>query len=88
MTNTGNETMKCDIAFSGVGGQGVLTVAAMISAAAQRSGLYVKQSEVHGMAQRGGSVLATTRISDQPVRSILVGGGTAGPRARLGRCAR
>ena len=69
--------VKCDVVLAGVGGQGVLTVAAIISASAQRLRLQVKQAEVHGMSQRGGSVLATTRISDRPVASPLVCDGRA-----------
>lgn len=69
--------MKYDIIVSGVGGQGVLSIAAVIAAAAMENGLYVKQSEVHGMAQRGGSVLAHLRLADAPVASDLVPHGQA-----------
>ena len=69
--------MKCDIIFSGVGGQGVLSVAAAISSAALNQGLNLKQSEVHGMSQRGGAVTASLRISDAPVYSPLISEGTA-----------
>ncbi|MFW5835736.1 MAG: 2-oxoacid:acceptor oxidoreductase family protein, partial [bacterium] len=47
--------MKTDIIIAGVGGQGILTIAACIGMAAMRSNLYMKQSEVHGMSQRGGA---------------------------------
>jgi indolepyruvate ferredoxin oxidoreductase beta subunit len=57
--------MKKDIILSGVGGQGVLSIAAIIAQAALADGFTVRQSEVHGMAQRGGAVLAHLRISDQ-----------------------
>ncbi|GHT83849.1 indolepyruvate oxidoreductase [Spirochaetia bacterium] len=56
--------MKKDIILAGVGGQGVLSIAAIIAHAALRAGLSVRQSEVHGMAQRGGAVLAHLRLSD------------------------
>lgn len=51
-------------------------MAAILTEAAGREGLYVKQAEVHGMAQRGGSVLATVRISSDPIASELVSRGT------------
>jgi indolepyruvate ferredoxin oxidoreductase, beta subunit len=69
--------MKCDIILSGVGGQGVLSVSAIIASSAMREGLAVKQSEVHGMSQRGGAVLANLRIADGPIASDLIPRGTA-----------
>ncbi|MCX6552706.1 MAG: indolepyruvate oxidoreductase subunit beta [Acidobacteria bacterium] len=69
--------MKCDIILSGVGGQGVLSVSAIIASSAMQEGLAVKQSEVHGMSQRGGAVLANLRISDKPIASDLIPRGTA-----------
>jgi len=69
--------MKYDIILAGVGGQGVLSLAAIIATAAMKSGLQVRQSEVHGMAQRGGSVLAHLRISDRPIVSDLIARGRA-----------
>lgn len=69
--------MKCDILLAGVGGQGVLSMASLIGMAAIREGLYVKQSEVHGMAQRGGAVQAHLRLSDSPIESDLIGLGAA-----------
>jgi indolepyruvate ferredoxin oxidoreductase beta subunit len=69
--------MKCDILLAGVGGQGVLSMASIIGMAAVREGLYVKQSEVHGMAQRGGAVQAHLRLSDGPIESDLIGLGAA-----------
>lgn len=69
--------MKYDIILSGVGGQGVLSLAAIIAKAASSNDLYVRQSEVHGMAQRGGAVLSHLRISDEPIYSDLVGKGSA-----------
>ena len=50
------QEMKADIILSGVGGQGILSIAAVIGEAALKEGLYMKQAEVHGMSQRGGSV--------------------------------
>ncbi len=69
--------MKCDVITAGVGGQGVLSVAALIAAAAGHSGLHVTQSEVHGMSQRGGAVLAHLRIGDGPIHSPTIGRGRA-----------
>ena len=69
--------MKCDVILSGVGGQGVLSVAAIIAQAAVDEGLQVRQSEVHGMAQRGGAVLAHLRLADTAIASDLVPRGGA-----------
>ncbi len=69
--------MKYDMIIAGVGGQGVLSVAAIIASSAMKEGLYVKQSEVHGMSQRGGAVYANLRLSDQPIYSDLIADGTA-----------
>ena len=64
--------MKYDIILCGVGGQGGISVSVVIARAAMAQGLQVKQSEVHGMAQRGGEVLAHLRISDAPIASPLI----------------
>jgi indolepyruvate ferredoxin oxidoreductase, beta subunit len=64
--------MKKDIILSGVGGQGILSIATVIGYAAIDSGLYMKQAEVHGMSQRGGDVQSHLRISSQEVRSDLI----------------
>jgi len=69
--------MKYDIILCGVGGQGILSVAAVIAQAAMDAGLEVRQSEVHGMAQRGGAVQAHLRISDADIHSDLIGLGRA-----------
>jgi indolepyruvate ferredoxin oxidoreductase beta subunit len=69
--------MKYDIILAGVGGQGVLSLASIIATGAMKDGLHVRQSEVHGMAQRGGAVLAHMRISDKEISSDLVAKGTA-----------
>jgi indolepyruvate ferredoxin oxidoreductase beta subunit len=66
-----------DIVLAGVGGQGVLTVAAVLAEGALIDGLDVRQSEVHGMAQRGGAVQAMVRISDAPLHAGLVARGAA-----------
>ncbi|MDR2804245.1 MAG: indolepyruvate oxidoreductase subunit beta [Dysgonamonadaceae bacterium] len=64
--------MKTDIILAGVGGQGILSVAAVIGEAALEDGLFMKQAEVHGMSQRGGDVQSHLRISDRPVASDLI----------------
>jgi len=69
--------MKCDIILSGVGGQGILSIASVIGLAALSNDLYLKQSEVHGMSQRGGDVQSHLRISDKPVLSDLIPYGKA-----------
>jgi len=69
--------MKYDIVLAGVGGQGVLSLAAILARAAMIDGLQVRQSEVHGMAQRGGAVSAHLRISDGKIAGDLVGSGCA-----------
>ena len=69
--------MKTDIILSGVGGQGILSIAAVIGEAALKEGLYMKQAEVHGMSQRGGDVQSNLRLSDQPIASDLIPKGHA-----------
>jgi len=69
--------VKYDIILAGVGGQGVLSVSAIIASSAMKEGLHVKQSEVHGMSQRGGAVLANLRLSDRPIASDLIPLGSA-----------
>lgn len=64
--------MKTDIILAGVGGQGILSIATVIGAAALADGLYLKQAEVHGMSQRGGDVQSNLRISSQPIASDLI----------------
>lgn len=64
--------MKNDIILSGVGGQGILSIAAVIGLAAVENNLFLKQSEVHGMSQRGGDVQSHLRLSDKPVASDLI----------------
>jgi len=69
--------MTYDIILAGVGGQGVLSIATIIARAAMIDGLSVRQSEVHGMSQRGGGVQAHLRISDKAISSDLVPSGAA-----------
>jgi len=69
--------MKYDIIVAGVGGQGTLSVSSIIASAAMSEGLSVKQSEVHGMSQRGGAVVTNLRLSDKPIASDLIAHGSA-----------
>ena len=69
--------MKTDIILSGVGGQGILSIATIIGEAATRTGLALKQAEVHGMSQRGGDVQSNLRLSDTSIASDLIALGTA-----------
>jgi indolepyruvate ferredoxin oxidoreductase beta subunit len=69
--------MKTDIILAGVGGQGILSIAAILGAAALNENLYLKQAETHGMSQRGGEVVSHLRISDTPVYSDLIPMGNA-----------
>jgi indolepyruvate ferredoxin oxidoreductase beta subunit len=71
------ESMKKDIILSGVGGQGILSIAAVIGEAALSKGLNIKQAEVHGMSQRGGEVHSNLRVSSRPIHSDLIPQGKA-----------
>ncbi len=69
--------MKKNIILSGVGGQGILSIATIIGDAAMSRGMFIKQAEVHGMSQRGGDVHSHLRISDAPIASDLIPQGAA-----------
>ena len=69
--------MKKDIILCGVGGDGIVSVAKIISDAALNVGMNVKQSEIHGMSQRGGSVFSHLRLSDKPIFSDVIPEGKA-----------
>ena len=64
--------MKKDIILAGVGGQGIVSIAATIGYAAVAENLFFKQSEVHGMSQRGGAVQSHFRLSDKEIYSDLI----------------
>jgi indolepyruvate ferredoxin oxidoreductase beta subunit len=68
--------MKLDVVFSGVGGQGVVVLSDIFCEAAMLEGYDVAKAEIHGMAQRGGSIVAYTRIGDK-VESPLIETGKA-----------
>lgn len=69
--------MRKDIILSGVGGQGILTIATIIGEAATVAGINLKQAEVHGMSQRGGDVQSNLRLSTETIYSDLIAQGEA-----------
>ncbi len=69
--------MKSDLILAGVGGQGILSIAAAIDIAALNKNLKIKQAEVHGMSQRGGAVQSHLRIADTDIHSDLIPVGKA-----------
>lgn len=64
------------VVLAGVGGQGILLASEIIAQTAMNAGFDVKTNEVHGMAQRGGSVVGQIRYGKQ-VYSPIVAKGTA-----------
>ena len=68
--------MRLDTVFSGVGGQGVVVLSDIYCEAAMLDGFDVAKAEIHGMAQRGGSIVAYARIGDK-VESPLIETGKA-----------
>ncbi len=60
-----------NVSLVGVGGQGILLTANLLADAAALSGLDVKKSEIHGMAQRGGSVISSVRFGDEVHSPII-----------------
>jgi len=67
--------MKYSVQIVGVGGQGVLLASMVLGNTAMRAGFKVMMSEVHGMAQRGGSVLSTLRFGDEVYSPLEATGG-------------
>ncbi|MFA7073818.1 MAG: indolepyruvate oxidoreductase subunit beta [Endomicrobiaceae bacterium] len=63
-----------NILFCGTGGQGILTAAEIAGLAAMYDGYHVKKSEVHGMAQRGGSVESHLRFGKEVFSPIITDG--------------
>jgi indolepyruvate ferredoxin oxidoreductase beta subunit len=54
-----------NIVVAGVGGQGILLAAEILGTATLKEGLNVRVSEIHGMAQRGGSVTSNIRVGEK-----------------------
>jgi indolepyruvate ferredoxin oxidoreductase beta subunit len=71
---TSNNGNTINIAITGVGGQGVLTLAEILAKAAVQCGLNVRVGEIHGMAQRGGHVVCTVRVGDNAKGPIVDSG--------------
>ena len=65
-----------NVLICGVGGQGILLASEILSEAALATGLDVKKSEVHGMAQRGGAVVSHVRFGSE-VHSPVIADGEA-----------
>jgi len=65
-----------DVVFSGVGGQGIVVLSDIFCEAALLSGFDVAKAEVHGMAQRGGSIVAHARVAEK-VQAPLIERGKA-----------
>jgi indolepyruvate ferredoxin oxidoreductase, beta subunit len=63
------------ITFGGIGGQGVLKASEICGWAALYAGYHIKKSEVHGMAQRGGSVESHLRFGKRVYSPLIVAGG-------------
>ncbi|MBR5626270.1 MAG: indolepyruvate oxidoreductase subunit beta [Thermoguttaceae bacterium] len=76
MTSLENKNSTVSVVLVGVGGQGILLASTVLAEAAMESGYDVKTNEIHGMAQRGGSVISQIRYG-QKVYSPLVPKGTA-----------
>lgn len=68
--------LKLNIVLAGVGGQGTLVAGKLLGTVALKLGLDVKVSEVHGMSQRGGSVITYVRVGSK-VFSPIIEKGTA-----------
>lgn len=72
-----NTTKRYDFLLAGVGGQGIVLASHILAEVGLAAGFDVKQSEVHGMSQRGGSVNSHVRWNTEKVCSPLVGLGEA-----------
>jgi indolepyruvate ferredoxin oxidoreductase beta subunit len=68
--------MVLNIIFSGIGGQGIVVASDIFCEAAMLDGWDVAKAEVHGMAQRGGSIVAHVRVGEK-VSAPLIETGTA-----------
>jgi len=64
-----------NVLFCGIGGQGVLKASEILGWAALFDGFHVKKSEVHGMAQRGGSVESHLRFGKEVFSPLIPKGG-------------
>lgn len=64
-----------NVIFAGVGGQGVILASKVLMEVATKNGFDVKESEVHGMAQRGGSVDCHVRFGSEVASPLIPKGG-------------
>ena len=65
-----------NVSLVGVGGQGIILTADLLARAAAIAGFDVKKSEIHGMAQRGGSVISQVRFGASVASPIIPEGGS------------
>ncbi len=70
-----SEIRNLNIVIVGVGGQGTLLASRILSTLALKLGLDVKASEIHGMAQRGGSVVTFVRMGERVYAPMVEEGG-------------
>lgn len=63
-----------NVSLVGVGGQGILLTSDILAKTANLAGLDVKKSEIHGMAQRGGSVISQVRFGEKVYSPIITDG--------------
>ena len=63
--------MVLNIVFSGIGGQGIVVASDILCEAALFDGLDVAKAEVHGMAQRGGSIVAHVKIGENVLSPLI-----------------
>lgn len=68
--------MKIDILMVGVGGQGTVLASDIVCDVSLNAGYDVKKSEIHGMAQRGGSVVSHVRIGEKVLSPVIPVGGS------------
>ena len=71
---TRNNSNTVNVAITGVGGQGVLSLAEILAKAALHCDLNIRVGEIHGMAQRGGHVICTVRIGENAKGPIIDAG--------------
>lgn len=64
-----------DVLMVGVGGQGTILASKVLARAAQEAGYDIKVSEIHGMAQRGGSVVTQVRLGEKVYSPLITEGG-------------
>ena len=76
MNTTSSTTTVTNVTLVGVGGQGTILVSDLLALAAMHAGFDVKKSEIHGMSQRGGSVVSQVRFGPLVRSPIIPDGAT------------